>query len=179
MQQLHPSHGSRLRRVLRHPIGRFEGQPQFARQIDAALRLAPAEAYRGHSAVLLSCGDADDVRRAEAALRERWPVDAVHAVQCPIQSWTDALDGAPGAGSWLQHWLLREIHRRDPTLLAIVDRGRRAGDEETRALHALIALLRGWGVTTRIVALRVDDGNGARAGLPPSADADGQRTRAA
>jgi hypothetical protein len=144
----------------RSPRGCFEGQPQFARQIDAAVRLAPVEAHRGHAALLLSCGNANEIRRAQVALHELWPLDVVHALPCPIGSWAHALEDAPGTASWLQHYVMREVQQRGPSLLAILARGHGAGGEDTRVLPAVIGMLRVWGATSPIAALRIHENQG-------------------
>ena len=150
MQQIH----AKVRYLPRYPVGCFEGQPHFARQIEAARRLAPAESHRGHAAVMLSCGESLDFCRAEQTLRELWPLDAVHLLRCPVQSWAEALVVAPGTGSWLQHYVMREIQQRDPTLLVILDRG--PGEYgELRPLHSLAARLRAWGATAPVAVLRM------------------------
>ncbi len=151
MQQIYAN----VRQLPRYPVGCFEGQPHFARQIEAARRLAPAEGHRGHAAVMLSCGESLEIQRAEEALRELWPLDAVHLVRFPVPSWDEALVVAPGTSSWLRHYVMREIQRRDPTLLVILDRGP-GEDGDLCSLHSLVARLREWGATAPVAALRVN-----------------------
>lgn len=139
----------------RSPRGCFQGQPHFARQIDAALRLAPVEAHRGRSALLLSCGNAAEIRRAREALHELWPLDVVHTLPCPIGSWAQALQETPGAASWLEHYVMREVRQRGPTLLAILARSQQAGSGDASVLPAVIGMLRVWGATSPVAALRV------------------------
>ncbi len=130
----------------------------FARQIDAAHRLAPCEPYRGHAALLLSCGDADGLEEAEVALRDAWSPDAVHRLHCPLPSWEIVSSGARGASSWLGQFITRALAEHDPSLVALLDRPGRAGPRSAVA-QALVARLRGWGVTCPIAVVRVaEDG---------------------
>ena len=155
MQPIHSTSTRSIRSLHHDPLVCFEGERRFARQVDAARRLAPAEAYRGHAALLLSCGEPDAEVPAERALRELRTLDAVHSLRCPIQSWNEVLETAPGATSWLEHYVMREIRRQDPILLAILVPGSSPQSEDRSALEALVSTLRGWGASPPIAALRI------------------------
>ncbi len=123
MQQLHQSHAIHGPH-LRYPLGCFQGPPQVACEIDAALS-------------------------------GLWPLDAVHPIRFPTQSWAEAPKGTPGTTSWLQHHVMREIHQLGPTLLAMLDRCHTEGNRDALAVHALITPPRGWGATSPVAVLRL------------------------
>jgi hypothetical protein len=148
-----PGHTTRDR--LQGRLFGIEAEPRFARQIAAASRIAPLEPFRGRAAVLLSCGAAPQRGAAELALREQWPLDAVHHLALPIRSWAEALDEAPGTGSWLARYAMREIHRRDPCLVAILERGGAGGAAGAPDVRDLLALLHRWGAAVPLAALGV------------------------
>lgn len=157
--QLVPSGTPGFRARRRRVRTGFEGEARFARQIDVSLRLAPAEAQWGTTAVLLGCGARDELRRAAGAVRDRCRVDVVDPLSLPVVSWSRAIEAAPGTESWLQHYVMREVRRRAPSLVTILAPSG-AGDEvETRFLPILIGRLRSWGVNVPIAALRVREGH--------------------
>ena len=88
----------------------------FRRQLAAAERLGPAAAWRGRTAVLLSCGDPAVEAGARRALRTAWDVDEIVSVVTPVRALAAAdAHSAP----WLRAWLAREIHERAPAVVAI------------------------------------------------------------
>jgi hypothetical protein len=135
-----------------------QGPPHFARQVGAAARLAPAEAFRGHAAVLLCPVEPGPLHPAEAALRDAWPVDAVHALRCPIREWSQALETATGTACWLEHYVMREVQRRDPSLLAILHGNGSGPVPGPLDAPGLVMLMRRWGVACPIAVLGVADG---------------------
>lgn len=136
-----------------------QGPPHLARQVGAAARLAPAEAFRGHVAVLLCPVEPGSLGPAEAALQEVWPVDAVHALRCPVREWSQALRTTSGTACWLEHYVMREIQRRDPpSLLAILHRHGSGPAPEPLEAPGLVMLMRRWGVTCPVAVLGVADG---------------------
>jgi len=132
----------------------------FRRQLAAAERLGPAAAWRGRSAVLLSCGDPAVEANARTALRTAWDVDEIVCVVTPVRALA-----SPDANSapWLRAWLAREIHELAPTVVAIaahpsclhVHDGTGSGlDGPTPLeLEAAVAQLREWGVRRAIQPL--------------------------
>lgn len=148
---------SRRRPKSRRLVG-VGGPPHIRRQIQVASRLAPAEAFRSHTALLLSCGEATDCADAEEAVRERWPTIAVQALACPVGSWTELLDETAGSDSWLRHLIRRkvqrEMRRHAPNLVVILDRGESAGRVEARTLAATF---RSWDLPCPIAVLRADE----------------------
>ncbi len=149
-------------------VGGIEAEPRFSRQIAAASRIAPLEPFRGRVGVLVSCGAPPQRGAAEQALREQWQLDAVHHLELPIRSWTEALAEAPGTRSWLARYAMREIHRRDPCLVAILDGSAPGGEPESRDVRGLLTLLRRWGATAPLAALRArPDGTVTWLAAPP------------
>ena len=151
---LHSARDGWQPRPARRAMASFRGPSHFARQIDAALRVAPVAPFRRQAAVLLGC-QGTDLLRAEVALRERWPLDAVHAVELPMRSWRQALQDEPGTASWLRRYALREIERRDPSLVAILAGASPQGHAGQDDAQALVARLRSWGVAAPVAALRL------------------------
>jgi hypothetical protein len=106
--------------------------------------------------LLLSCGSPAASDRAEEALRERWPIDHLDLMRCPIASWSAAAEGASGTASWLRHYVVREMRQRDPGLLAVLA-GPGSGGGEASAARAFVGRLREWGATAPVAVLRVDE----------------------
>ncbi|MDJ0786161.1 MAG: hypothetical protein QNK05_05095 [Myxococcota bacterium] len=127
------------------------GPAHLARQIDAAGRLAPAEAVRGQRAMLLTCGKTACTRDAEEVLGSRFDLDVVHHVRCPFPSWQQALREEPGTLSWLSRYLGSALAELDPDLVAILD----APDGQDADLRVLAERLRSWGAVGSMTALRV------------------------
>jgi hypothetical protein len=159
---------SSLRRVARRPS--VAAPTRFAAQIQAAERVAPAETYRGQVALLLSCGSAMGREAAERALRDVWPVEVVHHLHCPIPCWSEALSVPPGAESWLQHYLMRELATREPSLVAVLDT--QMGEQPTG--RGFVSLLRRWGVGAPVALLRCEARGGMRE-LAPAVPAEGMQ----
>jgi hypothetical protein len=150
------THGSRVGSHPRYTADRFHGPLHFARQVAVASRLASAAAFAGHSALLLSCGEPGEPRRAEDAVRTIFcPIDSVDWLPLPIQSWAELLAAAPESASWLERHVMREIHRREPSLISILCRGGAEPGGDASRVDALIAMLRRWGVTALVAALVV------------------------
>jgi hypothetical protein len=168
MQNLHRGHRS-SGRALRQPSASLQGPRQFALQIDAALRLAPADGFRGSSAVLLSCGEPAELCQVENALRSLWPLDAVHPLPLPIRSWEEALGGRPGTESWLQHYVMREVHERGPSLVAILDRSPTGRSGDVQDSRPLVGMLRQWGSKSPVAVLRTCGGEDVEWVVAPAA----------
>lgn len=132
----------------------------FRRQLAAAGRLGPAEAWRARVAILLSCGDPLIEDGARRALRTSWGVDEVVCVVTPIRA-IAAPD--PHSTPWLRAWLAREIRDLSPALIAIAahpacghihdSTGSKAGGPTPLELEAAVAQLREWGVSRAIQPL--------------------------
>ena len=88
----------------------------FRRQLAAAGRLGPAEAWRARTAILLSCGDPAVESHARRTLRATWGVDDVVSVVTPVRA-IAASD--PQTTPWLRAWLAREIRDLSPELVAV------------------------------------------------------------
>ena len=132
-------------------VGAFP--PHLARQIHAAARLAPAEAFRGTSALLLHCTEPGEPRPAEHALREQCDVDAVHTLRCPVRSWSQLSSPTAGVATWLRHTLRSELLRREPSLIAILDRA--SGEPGALRASPIVALLRRIDVPCPVVVVRM------------------------
>jgi len=132
----------------------------FQRQLTAATRLWPAEAWRARTAILLSCGDPLVEDRARRALRSAWGVDEVVNVVTPVRA-IAASD--PHSQPWLRAWLAREIHALSPSLIAVCAHpgcahicdpgGPDAGGPTPSELWAAVEQLRDWGVKQSIEPL--------------------------
>lgn len=132
----------------------------FRRQLAAAGRLWPAEAFRARTAILLSCGDPAVESRARRALRSAWGVDEVVSVVTPVRA-IAAPD--PQITPWLRAWLAREIRDLSPALVAVAahpacahihDPGGAGAIAATPSdLEAAVAQLRDWGVTQSVAPL--------------------------
>ncbi len=102
------------------------------------------------------------------SLRELWPLDAVHPLPLPLGCWSEALHEAPGTRSWLASYVMREIDRRDPSLLSLLVRADPVGAEEPTPRQR-VALLRRWGRHAPVAALRVaPDGGLEWLAAPPT-----------
>ena len=132
----------------------------FRRQLAAAGRLWPAEAWRARTAILLSCGDPAVETGARRALRSAWGVDEVVSVVTPVRA---IAEPDPQTSPWLRTWLAREIRDLSPALVAVAAHPRCAhihgpGGPEALAptrsdLEAAAAQLRDWGVTQSVEPL--------------------------
>jgi hypothetical protein len=132
----------------------------FRRQLAAAGRLGPAEAWRSRSAILLSCGDPVIEDGARRALGAAWGIDEVVCVVTPIRA-IAAPD--PHSSPWLRAWLAREIRDLAPAVVAIAAHpscmhihdavGSGASGPTPLELRAAVAQLREWGVDRTIQPL--------------------------
>jgi hypothetical protein len=128
------------------------------RQLAAAEKLWPAEAYRARTAILLSCGDPAVERRARRALRIAWGVDEVVGVVTPVRA---IATPDPQTSPWLRAWLAREIRDLSPALIAVAAHpgcahihGAGGAVAATPSdLEAAVAQLRDWGVTQNVESL--------------------------
>ena len=132
----------------------------FRRQLAAAERIWPAEAFRARTAILLSCGDPAVERRARRALRIAWGVDEVVGVVTPVRA---IATPDPQTSPWLRAWLAREIRDLSPAMIAVAahpacahihDPGGAGAVAATPSdLAAAVAQLRDWGVTQSVESL--------------------------
>ena len=131
----------------------------FRRQLAAAGRLWPADAWRARTAILLSCGDPRVESQARRALRSDWGVDEVVCVVTPVRA-IAASD--PQTSPWLRAWLAREIHDLSPAVIAVAAHPKCAHIHDPSAgpvaptpsdLDAAVAQLRDWGVTQAVEPL--------------------------
>jgi hypothetical protein len=131
----------------------------FRRQLAAAGRLGPAEAWRARTAILLSCGDPAVESHARRTLRATWGVDDVVSVVTPVRA-IAASD--PQTTPWLRAWLAREIRDLSPELVAVAahpacahihDAGGSVVAATPSDLAAAVAQLRDWGVTQSVAKL--------------------------
>ena len=128
------------------------------RQLTAAGRLWPAEAWRARTAILLSCGDPAVESRARRTLRFAWGVDEVVGVVTPVRA-IAAPD--PQTSPWLRAWLAREIRDLSPALIAVAAHPACAHIHDPSGaiaptpsdLEAAVAQLRDWGVTQTVEPL--------------------------
>ena len=141
MPHLH-RHDARESRTLR-PGGPIQGPPHVARQLEVASRLTPAEDFRAHVALLVSCGDGAGLHQAKEALCELCPLDAIHALPLPAESWADVMEGAPGTTPWLERYVMREVNKREPSLVALLEHCRPDGSRDPD-VHAFAERLRSW-----------------------------------
>lgn len=132
----------------------------FQRQLAAATRLWPAEAWRARTAILLSCGDPAVEDRARRALRSAWGVDEVVSVVTPVRA---IATPDPQTLPWLRAWLAREIHDLSPALIAVAAHpacahihdaaGPDAAGPTPSELWAAVVQLRDWGVSQNVEPL--------------------------
>ncbi len=164
MNALHAPFGARgVRRSNRLPnVG---GPEHLVRQIAITELPVPAQAYRGHSSLLIACRGAGGTEAASSLVQGMRPLDAVHRLECPVADWADVVDPDAAAARWLARRVMQRIDACDPAVVVVL----LAAHEDDAMGQAVVRRLVEWGVQVPVGVLRAREGGGAEWRIVPHA----------